>query len=199
MRHFLQAIMNKANSHIDVENYICGLKSNNDKIREKHFKIIFPLSDTNPELLYPYWDTFIEMLNKPEVSNKYYAIHLIATIVKVDVDNRFDEIFNYWFHDLLNYESPVVSLHIAEKSGMIVKARPDLEKKITALLLNIENTSKCRHIDLQKAYLLSAFDIYFNSISDKRKVIEFIKAQQENPSPKTKKKAIELIDKYKIE
>ena len=191
--------MKKDNSHIDIENNINGLQSNNDKIREKHFKILYPLSDINPELLYPYWDIFVEMLYRSEVSNKYYAIHIIAKLVKVDVDNRFDEIFNYWFNDLLNYESPVVSPHIAEKSGMIVKARPDLERKITALLLNIEKTSKCKHIDLQKAYLLSAFDIYFDSILDKRKVIEFIKAQQESPSPKTKKKAKELIEKYKIE
>ena len=191
--------MNKDNSHIDIEYNINSLQSNNDKIREKHFKIIYPFSDLNPELLYPYWDMFIEMLYKPEVSNKYYAIHLIAKIVKVDFDKRFNEIFNYWFNDLLNYESPVVSSHIAEKSGMIVKARPDLEKKITALLLNIEKTSKCRHLDLQKAYLLSAFDIYFDSVFENRKVIDFIKAQQENPSPKTKKKAKELIEKYKIE
>jgi len=190
--------MNEDSPHIDVENNITGLQSKNDKIREKHFKIIYPLSDTRPEWLYPYWDIFIEMLYKPEVSNKYYAIHLVAKIIKVDDDNRFDEIFNYWFNDLLNSESPVVSLHIAEKSGMIVKARPDLEEKITALLLNIGNTSKCRLIDLQRAYLLAAFDICFDSIVDKRSVIEFIKAQQENPSPKTKKKAKELIEKYNI-
>ena len=198
MRHVKRVIMNKDNSHIDIENNIKGLQSNNDKIRGKHFKIIYPLSDSNPELLYPYWDIFIEMLYRPEVSNKYYAIHLITKIVKVDFDKRFNEIFNYWFNDLLNYESPVVSHHIAEKSGMIVKARPDLENKITSLLLNIEKTSKCRHIDLQKAYILSAFDIYFDIVFDKRKVIEFIKAQQENPSPKTKKKAKELIEKYNI-
>jgi hypothetical protein len=190
--------MDKDNSHVDIENKIKGLQSNNDKIREKHFKILYPLSDSNPELLYPYWDIFIEMLYKPEVSNKYYAIHLIAKLIKVDFDNRFSEIFNYWFNDLLNFENPVVSPHIAEKSGMIVKAKPDLEKKITALLLNIGETSKCRHIDLQKAYVLSAFDIYFDSIFDKRKVIGFIRAQQKNPSPKTKKKARELIEKYNI-
>ena len=190
--------MNKIDSHIDIENNIKGLQSNNDKIREKHFKILHPLSDSNPDLLYPYWDIFIEMLYKPEVSNKYYAIHLIAKLIKVDFNNRFNEIFNYWFNDLLNFESPVVSAHIAEKSGMIVKAKPDFEKKITGLLLNIVETSKCRHIDLQKAYVLSAFDIYFDSIFDKKKVIGFIKAQQENSSPKTKKKARELIEKYNI-
>jgi len=190
--------MDKDNSHIDIEINIKGLQSNNDKIRETHFKILHPLSDSNPELLYPYWDIFIEMLYKPEVSNKYYAIHLIAKLIKVDFDNRFSEIFNYWFNELLNSESPVVSPHVAEKSGMIVKAKPDLEQKITALLLNIGETSKCRHIDLQKAYVLSAFDGYFDSIFDKRKVIGFIIAQQKNPSLKTKKKARELIEKYKL-
>lgn len=191
--------MNKDNSHIDIENNVKGLQSNNDKIREKCFKIIYPLSESNPELLYPYWDIFIEMLYKPEVSNKYYAIHIIANLIKVDFDNRFNDVFNYWFNDLLNFESPVVSPHIAEKSGLIAKVRPDLEKEITLLLLNIGETSKCRHIDLQKAYVLSAFDTYFEGISDKIRVIEFIKVQQENPSPKTKKKAKELMEKYNME
>lgn len=191
--------MKIGNFDIDIENNIKGLQSNYDKTREKYFKIIYPLSDSNPELLYPYWDLFIEMLYKPEVSNKYYAIHLIANLIKVDLDNRFNEVFNYWFNDLLNFESPVVSPHIAEKSGMIAKVKPDLEKEITQLLLNIGETSKCRHIDLQKAYILSAFDMYFESISNKVMVIEFIKAQQDNPSPKTRKKAKELMEKYNIE
>ncbi len=190
--------MNKDNSRIDIENNINGLQSDNDKVREKYFKILYPICDSNPELLYPYWDIFTEMLHKPEVSNKYYAIHFIAKIVKVDFDNRFDEIFNYWFNELLNEESPVVSAHVAEKSGLIAKAKPELETKITELLLNTEKTSKCRHIDLQKAYLLSAFDMYFDGISDKEKVVEFIKAQQKSPSPKTKKKAKELAEKYKL-
>ena len=77
--------MKIGNFDIDIENNIKGLQSNYDKTREKYFKIIYPLSDSNPELLYPYWDLFIEMLYKPEVSNKYYAIHLIANLIKVDL------------------------------------------------------------------------------------------------------------------
>jgi len=182
----------------EIIKHIEGLQVNNDRIREQHYKTLFPLSLSNPELLYPYWDIFIEMLHKAEVSNKYYAIHLIAMLIKIDSENRFNEISNYWFNELLNDESPVVSLHIAEKSGVIALAKPELEKEITAYLLNIDKTSKCRHIDLQKAYVLSAFDSYFESISDKRKVIEFILAQQKSPSTKTKKKAKDLVKKYDI-
>ena len=56
MHNVLRAIMNKDNLHIDIENNIKGLQSNNDRTREKYFKIIYPLSDSNPELFYPYWD-----------------------------------------------------------------------------------------------------------------------------------------------
>ncbi|HPF52602.1 MAG TPA: hypothetical protein PK335_13555 [Draconibacterium sp.] len=191
-------MMNTEYPQTEIAENIEGLQSSNDKIREQHFKILYPLSLSNPELLYPYWDIFIEMLHKAEVSNKYYAIHLLARLIKVDFDNRFNEISDYWFNELLNDESPVVSLHIAEKSGMIALAKPKLEKEITARLLNIDETSKCRHIDLQKAYVLSAFDSYFERISDKRKVIEFILDQQNSPSTKTKKKAKELVRKYDI-
>ena len=182
----------------EIEKNISGLQSENDKIRDKHFKILYPLSNTNPELLYPYWDLFADMLCKPEVSNKYYAILLIANLVCMDTENKFDKIFDLWFHDLLNHESPVVSPHIAEKSGKIVKAKPEIEKKVTSLLLNISKTSQCRHLDLQIAYVLSAFEMYFDIISEKNTVITYIKEEQHNPSSKTRKKALELIKKYKI-
>lgn len=181
-----------------IEQNIKGLQSNNDKVRSKHFDFLYPLSDSNPELLYPYWNLFVEMLRKPEVSNKYYAIHLLANLIRVDKENRFEEIFDFWFNDLLNFESPVVSPHIAEKSGLIVKARPELEERVTPILLNITNTSKCRHLDLQKVYVLSALDIYFDTITDKSKVTNFIKEQLNSRSSKTRKKAQELVKKYKL-
>ena len=69
---------------MDLKESIEGLQSKNDKIRFKHFNILLPISEKNPELLYPFWDIFIALLKKDEVSNKYYAICLIANLVKVD-------------------------------------------------------------------------------------------------------------------
>ena len=175
-----------------------GLLSDNDKIREQHFKILYPICQNQPDLLYPYWDIFVELLHKPEVSNKYYGIHFIAELIKVDTADKFNEVFNYWFKELLNDESPVVALHTAEKSGMIVKAKPKFEQKVTSLILNTDETSSCRHIDLQKAYVLSALDMYYDIISDKDDVNYYIKLQTNSSSGKTKKKAKELVKKYSI-
>jgi hypothetical protein len=182
----------------EIESLLDELSSAQQKEREEAFQRLHALSEAFPELLYPYWDRLAEMLHGPEVSKCYGAIHIIANLVSVDVENRFEGLFDLWFHELLNHESPVVSPHAAEKSGKIALARPDLEKRITPLLLNIGNTSHCRHPDLQQAYVLSAFDQYFGQISDKEAVVTFIKEQLQSTSPKTRKKAKELVQKYHI-
>ena len=178
---------------------IQGIQSGIEKIRSKSFSVLYPLSGILPSKLYPYWDVFEDMLRRPEVSNKYCAIHILANLTQADRQNKFGKIFDYWFHDLLNHESPVVSAHTAEKSGKIVNAKPKLEPKITKYLLNAENTSSCRHPELLKAYILSAFDIYFDKISDKNSVIEYIIKQTANPSPTTRNKAKNIIKKLNLE
>ena len=181
-----------------IQDNIEGLLSNNDKIREKHFKALYPVAETQPELLYPYWEIFVELLHKPEVSNKYYGIHFIACLIRTDTEDKFNEIFNYWFTELLNDESPVVALHAAEKSGMIVKAKPKLKQRATSYLLRTDESSSCRHLDLQKAYVLSAIDMFYNEITEKEDVDNYIKLQTNSSSGKTKKKAKELLKKYSI-
>lgn len=184
------------NDEIDV--LIDELNSKQQKVREAAFQLLYAFSGEYPEKLYPYWETFAGLLHCPEVSKLYWTIHIMANLVNVDTGNRFDAVFDFWYRELLNHESPVVAPHAAEKSGDIVVARPDLEKRITPLLLNIGNTSRCRHPDLQKAYVLSALDRYFEQVSDKGAVVTFIKAQLQSTSPKTRKKAKELMVKYNI-
>lgn len=165
-----------------------GIQSDNDKVREKHFDSLLPLSEKKPELLYKYWDIFISMLRKPEVTNKYYAIHLLANIVRADDKDKFDDVFDEFF-ELLNHESPVVSPHIASKSGKIIKAKPQYEAEIVELLLQIDKTSKCRHIELQKAYVIEAFNEAFDLISQKDDIIEYARSLVSSKSPKTRKVA----------
>jgi hypothetical protein len=171
-----------------ISDAIEGIQSANDKVRAKHFSFLLPLSENNPALLYGYWDIFISILRKPEVSNKYYAIHLLANIARVDLANKFDDIFDE-FYGLLNDESPVVSPHIASKSGKIIRAKPQYETQIVHLLLQIDKTSKCRHIELQKAYVIEAFGEAFNVISHKDEIIKYVKDLQNSKSPKTRKAA----------
>jgi hypothetical protein len=175
---------------------IAGIQSDNDRIREEHFNYLLPLSEKNPGLLYEHWDLFVSMLGKPEVSNKYYAIHLIANVIREDKEDKFRDLFRE-FYGLLNHESPVVSPHIAGKSGKIIRARPEYEARIVDLLLNIQRTSRCRHLELQKAYVIEALDEAYDLISDKDRVMEFVGSLLKSESAKTRKAAKTFLIKRK--
>lgn len=173
-----------------------GLDSNNEKIRNKAFNLLLPLSENNPEDLYPEWDRLVKILQKKEVSNKYVAIHLIANLVKIDKENKFDRIFAD-FYDLICHESPVVSPHIAGKSGKIINAKPYLQREIIDKLLTTDKISQCRHKELLKSYVIDALDECFAKIENKDAVFQYVKDQMNSESPKTKKRAKEFLKKYK--
>jgi len=173
---------------------MAGIRSDNDRVREQHFQVLLPISEENPESLYEYWDVFRTMLARPEVSNKYYAIHLIANLARVDTDDRFEAMFEE-FYALLDHESPVVSPHIAGNSGRIIRAKPRYEARIVDRLLEIDRTSRCRHIELQKAYVIAAFDEAFEAIGRKADVIAHVRTLLDSPSPKTRKAARDFLDR----
>jgi hypothetical protein len=91
-----------------------------------------------------------------------------------------------------------VAAHIAAKSGKIINAKPNLSDRIFKVLLNIDSTSKCKQLELQKAYVIDAFDLCYVNVKNKNEVIAFVKDQLKSESPKTRKRAKEFLGKYKI-
>ena len=185
-------------NNITIEEGLQGLQSENAKMRDQYFYTLLSISETFPEQLYPNWETMVSILRKPEVSNKYVAIHLIANLVRVDTEEKFEMIFDE-FYQLITHESPVVSAHIAGVSGKIIRSKPHLQQQITSLLLNIDNVNRCRHPELLKSYVIQAFDDCFDMISTKEQtsVIQFVKNQINSESPKTRKTAKAFLEKWK--
>ncbi len=171
-----------------IENAVKGIQMEKDREREPHYRFLLSVAQNNPELLMEYWDVFARMLKKPDVSNPYCAIHLIAELVRADDRDRFCEIFDD-FYALLNHESPVVSPHVAAKSGKILRAKPQLEDRIVPLLLAVDKTSRCRHLELQKAYVIEAFSEAFEVLRQKDRIIGFVRDQLGSESQKTRKAA----------
>ena len=61
--------------------------------------------------------------------------------------------------------------------------------------MNIEKTHKGKQIDSIKAYVIEAFNKYFTESSDKNEILDFVKAQLDSKSPKTRKLAKEFLKK----
>ena len=180
-----------------VKEALRGLESKNARIRDQHFYTLLRISEQSPDQLYPAWDTLVSILRKAEVSNKYVAIHLLANLVWIDTENRFEQIFDE-FYQLLSYESPVVAAHIAGTAGNIMRAKPHLQPKITSLLLDTDRVNHCRHPELLKSYVIESFDACFEFIpsQEQKRVIGFVKRQINSESPKARKKAKDFIRKW---
>ncbi len=174
-----------------------GLHSGNAKERDKHYFTLLPVSELTPEKLYHAWDDLASLLSEPELSKKFSAIHLLVNLFKVDKEDKFKKIFDE-FYGLLAHESPVISPHIAGKSGKVIRAKPQLKKKILPKLLDIDKISKCRQPELIKAYVVESFDDCFDlaNENEKEQILSFVSAQKDSISPKTRKKAKEFIIKW---
>jgi len=170
-----------------------NILSKNDDIRYPSFKALLLISEEHPEVLYPRWDYFAELLVSDNAYRKLIAVRLLANLTRVDTNNKFEDIFDTYYN-LLN-DSVIVAGHLASNSGKIAKAKPELEPKITNKLLNIDKTNH-KHKELIKSGAIEAFSEYFDETKDKQKILDFVKKQLTSTSPKTKKTAAAFLKNH---
>ena len=172
-----------------------GILSKKDEIRSNSFKVLMHLSEEQPKVLYPKWDYLANLLDSDNHYQRYISINILANLAVVDTKNKFDKIFDKYFSNI-DGDRTMVAGQAALNSGKIAKTKPNLQTKITNRLLNIEKTHKGKQIELIKAYTIEAFNEYFEESSDKNKILNFVMAQLESGSPKTRKLAIEFLRKW---
>ena len=171
-----------------------GVLSKKDIVRQNSFQTLNLLSEKHPDRIYSRWDFFANLIRKGNSFHKYIAIWIIANLTKADPENKFEELFDAYY-SLLGDKSVIPAGHVAVKSGIIALAKPALQREITNRLLDIDNTVQ-RHKDLVKAGAIEAFDAYFKTSKDKKRIIEFVKAQLNCESPKTRKMAKKFLEKW---
>ena len=146
---------------------------------------------------YPRIDFFIDLLDSENSILKWSTIDIIGNLVSVDVDNRFEKVFQR-FCELLKEGSLITAAHVVGNSGKIVNVKPELENKITGELLGIQRiklpTEECWNILI--GYTILAFDQYFDKIQNKKKVISFVERQLKNSRNATKLKAEKFLKKH---
>ena len=173
-----------------------NLRSKNETIRYNSHKVLFFITEEQPQALYSNWDYFVKFLNSDNTYHKLSAVLLLANLTKVDKDNKFEKVFDQ-FYGLLNDRSFITAAYVSGASGKIVKAKPKLQRKITNRLLSIDKTHHERERkDLVKANIIEAFEEYFDQIRNKPRIIEFVNKQLHCKSPKTRKSAKEFLNRF---
>ncbi len=173
-----------------------GQWSKDEVLRYNSHKVLVVLSDEHGELLYPKWDLFVELLLSGHTYRVLSALVIIAYLTKVDRDNRFQGIFEDYYA-ILDGKTMIPAVYVANNSGIIARAKPELEPEITRRLLNIDSTHhEAGRKDLIKAGAIEAFDQYFDQAKDKQGIADFVRQQLSSSSPKARKAAKEFLARW---
>ena len=178
-----------------IEQYLDGLLSKNETYRYNCFKIVNIVSEEKPVLLYPHWDFFKDHLKSKNNYHKMSAVTILANLTAVDRENRFKKIFNQYFENLKS-EKTIVPIYVVKSSGKIASFKPEIEEKITEILLDIENIYPGKQIELLKSAVIESFSELYEKTQKKNKIVSFVKKQVKSNSPKTRKAAKEFINKW---
>lgn len=171
-----------------------AILSKKDEIRFTGHQVLLKISESNPEILYPKWDYLAGLLDSANHYHRYIAINLLANLVKVDHENKFEACFDRYFDNIAG-ERTMVAGQAALNAGKIARAKPNLQAKITDILLNINLIHKGKQTELIKAYAIEALNSYFEEAEERAKILDFVRAQLKSDSPKTRKAAKEFLNK----
>ena len=154
-------------------------------------------SQERPELFYQYWHDIASLLRHKNSYHRDFALTIITNLTRVDQGNLFPKIFHDYFEHI-DDEKFMTGQCCVQNSIKILRNKPELQDQIIALLLDVDN--QCAYTEKQKALLkcdvLEVLDGAYEKVSDKKGVNEFIKAGVSSISPKTRRKAKELVGKY---
>jgi hypothetical protein len=175
---------------------IYGLESDAAAIKYGSAKILRMVSDREPALLYPWMDLFSKMLDSDNNIMRWEAIHVIASLTRVDDENKFEKIFDLYFASVPG-PSLIAAANVIGGASTIALAKPGLTRQITAEILKVDKaryrTADCRRIALGKA--IDSFDRFFDQIEDKDPVVALVRRQLRNPRNATRKRAERFLKK----
>lgn len=177
-----------------------GVDSPKAAVRYGCAKVLMDLSAEHPEKLYPYLDSFINLLDSKYRILTWNALAIIANLTRVDSDKKFDVIFDKYY-SFLDNDYMVTVANVVGNSGMIAQSKPYLIPKITEELLKAQDisitphlTEECKRVIAQQT--IKTFDLFFDRVDQKKLVLSFVKACRDSPREKLRTAAEKFLDKW---
>ncbi len=181
-----------------------GLNNKKGTVRFGCEKIIRLISEKQPEIIYPYFDSIASMLESENNILKWGAIIIISNLVSVDTDRKFEKIFKRYFAPVTGRQM-IAASNIVKNSWKIALAKPALVEKITKEILKVEETvyenkgessPECNRIVCGHA--VDSFSRFYEKIKNKKPVVDFIKRQVDSSRSAVANKAEKFLNKLKI-
>lgn len=174
-----------------------GMSARQASVKFGCSKVLRIISQKKPEVLYPSFDFFVNLLNSDNTFLKCDAILILANLAAVDSANKFEAIFDRYFAPV---SGPVLitAANVIGGAARIALAKPALTDRIVHELLKVEDaeyqTAECRNIALGQAII--SFEQFFEQIGDKEGVIQLVKKQLANTRKSTAQKAAQFLKRH---
>jgi hypothetical protein len=180
-----------------VEQLIQGLNSDCARYKYGCAKALRRLSEKRPELLYPHFEFFVQLLDHPNKILQWQGAFVLAGLTQVDVKNKFEPIFAKYFSPV---PGPVMitAANVIQGAARIALAKPELADRIAAEILKVAKaryqTPECRNVAVGHAIL--ALGHFIRVVTEPAPVLLFVRKQLQNSRPATRKKAAAFLQRY---
>jgi len=158
------------------------------------------LSQKHPDILYPYIDNFVDLLDSKHRILTWNALAAIANLTAMDSDHKFDAIFDKYYNFLANQYMVTVA-NVVANSARIAANKPYLANKITQELLKVQNlqttphlTEECKLVIAEQA--IKTFRTIIKLTQDKKDIVAFAQKHQDSARISLKKEAQSFLKKY---
>jgi hypothetical protein len=196
-----EQLLSKVKSNFNlISLLITGVGHQKASVRYSCAKVLMDLSKEHPEKLYPYFNFFVDLLASKYRILKWNALVIIANLTRVDVNNKFDAIFDKYYN-LVSDGYMVTVANVVGNSATIALGKPYLVPKITEKLLTVKDvqltphlTEECKRVIAQQT--IKTFDQFFNKVEQKETVLTFVRTYVESSRVKLKKIAEAFIEKW---
>ena len=179
-----------------IPEIIEGLSAKKARTKYGCAKVLRLLSEKKPEILYPWFDFFVDLLESDNSFLKWDAIHVLGNLAAVDTENRFEKAYDRYFAPISGLVL-ITATNVIGGAAKIALAKPALTERIAGEILKVEKaryqTDECRNVALGQA--IDSFDLFFDQIDNKEPVVDLVQRQLENTRNATRKKAERFLKK----
>jgi hypothetical protein len=192
--YFVQLINNDPNIRVLIINEL--LTNVNIMIYYHCYYVVSEASKKEPSLYYNYWDQFAKLLEHDNSYHRDIGLTLIANLVQVDEKDQLSLIWKKYLEHI-NDQKFMTGQCCMKNIRIILNTRVDLIDEVVNILLHLEKICDYteKQIALLESSVLNIFDDVFFKSKYKDEMLCFIKKRITSISPKTRKKANQLIKK----
>ena len=185
-----------------IEVLISIIDSEKGSIKFGCEKIVRLVSERKPELIYPYFDFLVKLLDSENNFLKWGAIITISNLSSIDSKNQFEKIFNKYYAPVTG-PIMITAANIVGNSWKIAQAKPKLIDRIVDKILKIEKakyeykgelSSECNNVVCGHA--IDSFEKFFEKVNNQKKIMAFVKRQLNSTRPSVKKRAEKFMKKW---